>query len=342
MSEKSKEIELVYSPPEKTPVSKKGYFVSPIDKSWVTKQDSDVNFYSSVIITGGMITLMASPVGGIFIPHLVESIGAWGFGGNLASFAGVILTGFSASILPIFKKFNRANKTVNYAQKFNANLIKDWLLKKYNLVVDDKSAYKLSGYVTELRYENSQEFSDSRGLEYKLDFIEVNGAKEYFVVSANAGKNDELALQASIDKLALDPSTNEVEQNEKEEPFKSPFSGEATTLHSSIVTRIQKLNTMGVDTDKQYTLNFIAEELLSVVKLHERAVALGSEESVQNQTVAVLSDLNDELDKLIISELADIEREFSIKRSHLSERKMGSNSSVKAIESLSEKESNRA
>jgi hypothetical protein len=342
MSKKSKEIELVYSAPENTPVSNKGYFVSPIDKKWVTKQNSDLDGQISIMLLGSTFTVTGSMVGGglVSLSTLMESIGTLGLWGGVVSFT---LAGLSACILPVVKKYNRTNKAINYAQNFNANLIKDWLLKKYNLIVDDKNAYKLSGYVTELKLvDSSQEFSDSKGIQYKLEFMDVNGVKEYFVVSANAGKSDELALKASVDSLALSSSNSEVEQGKKEEPFKSFFSGEATTLHSSIVTRIQKLNTMGVDADKQYTLNFIAEELLSVVKLHERAAALGSEESVQKQTVAVLSDLNDELDKLIISELADIERQFAIKRSHLSERKMGSNSSIKAIESLSEKESNRA
>ena len=339
MSEKSKEIELVYSDPAKTPVSKKGYFVSPIDRNWVIQRNSDFNKQMSIMISGSGATIVTSVFGGGIVSFypLAESIGALGFWGGVVSFT---LAGLSASILPVVKKYNRTNKAINYAQRFNANLIKDWLLKKYNLVVDDKNAFKLSGYVTELQLvDSSQAFSDSKGIQYRLEFMDVDGVKEYFVVSANAGKSDELALKASVDSLALGFSGSEAEQNKKEEPFKSPFSGEATILHSSIVTRIQKLNTMDVDADKQYTLNFIAEELLSVVKLHERAVALDSEESVQKQAVAVLSDLNDELDKLIISELADIEREFAIKRSHLSERKTGSNSSVKAIESLSEKDS---
>lgn len=340
MSEKSKEIELVYSTPENTPVSKKGYFVSPIDKEWVAQRNSDFDMYMSIGAAGSIATLIASPIGGFTVSNLVESIGAWGFWGGLVGF---VLTGLSVSILPLRKKVLANNSAIIYAQKFNANFIKDWLLKKYNLIVDENNAYNLSAYVTELQFiDSSQDFSDSKGAQYKLDFIDVNGVKEYFVVSADAGTGDKLALKASVDSLALGSSSNEAVQGRKEESFKSPFSGEASTLHSSIITRIQKLNTMGVDADKQYTLNFIAEELLSVVKLHERASALGAEESVQKQTVAVLSDLNDELDKLIISELADIERQFAIKRSHLSERKMGSNSSVKAIESLSEKEFNRA
>jgi len=40
MSKKSKEIELKYSAPENTPISKKGYFVTPLDNGWVLERNA--------------------------------------------------------------------------------------------------------------------------------------------------------------------------------------------------------------------------------------------------------------------------------------------------------------
>ena len=62
MPKKSKEIELKYSAPENTPISKKGYFVTPLDNGWVSERN---------VVNSG--TMDIGPVCSIFQPATVRN-----------------------------------------------------------------------------------------------------------------------------------------------------------------------------------------------------------------------------------------------------------------------------
>lgn len=335
----SKEIELQYSSPENTPVSKKGYFVSPIDKGWVearNKTTSKIEAFRGVGIISSSITGFAGMSAAIFIAAAHISAGSWIV---MAGSLSWIALGSTASILSSMPKKKRNDKASQYAISITGKLIQDWLLKKYSLTVDDSSAKRLGSYVNGFEHDVRPDghFYDSKGDYYRLGSVDVNGTEEYFVILEKLG-DASTALKPKLDVLTVDAGA---EANTLQEETKFAFNGEAEILHASIVARIQKLSAMDIDADKQYTLNFVAEELADVIEIQKKASSLDSTESIQSHIVAVLSDLNDELDKLIISELAEFERQLSVKRNHLAERKAGRNSSVKAIESLSEKDSTR-
>jgi hypothetical protein len=333
----SKEIELQYSSPKNAPVSKKGYFVSPIDKGWVearNKTTSKIEAFRSVGIVSSSITGFAGMSASICMAaaHIV--------GGSWIMMAGALswmAFGSTASILSSMPKKKRNDKASQYAISVTGKLIQDWLLKKYSLTVDDSNAERLGSYVNGFANEArlTGHFYDSKGDYYRLGSVDVNGTEEYFVILEKLG-DAAAALKPKLNVLTIDAGA---EAAGLQEETKFAFTGEAEILHASIVARIQKLSTMDVDADKQYTLNFVAEELADVIEIQKKSSSLDSTESIQSQIVAVLSDLNDELDKLIISELAEFERQLSVKRNHLAERKTGSNSSVKAVESLAEKDS---
>jgi len=333
----SKEIELQYSSPENAPVSKKGYFVSPIDKGWVEARNKTAKLIGNLNYVGSMTTLgVVSVVFMAYIPSLPHNMDIPTE--LLMSMGGWLSAGLSGSFFPFMSKKKRNKEAAQYAARVTAKLIQDWLLKKYNLTVDESNAEQLASYVSGLGnvLRVNDHFYDSKGDYYRLGSVSVNGVEEYFVILEKLGDSDANALKPKLDALTIDA---EAVANASQEEPKFAFNGEAKILHASIVARIQKLSTMDVDADKQYTLNFVAEELADVIEIQKKASSLDSTESIQSHIVAVLSDLNDELDKLIISELAEFERQLSVKRNHLAERKMGSNSSVKAIESLSEKDS---
>lgn len=342
MPKNSKEIELVYSTPENTPVSKKGYFVSPIDKGWLMERAKKRNKLDSIMNVGGMVSVfstLATLFGSAFIVHDV--------GQAFLITGGVALTGVSSSVFPFIRGRRKQTKAMHFSSQVNATFVKDWLFKKYNLTIDDDNALPVSGRIIELitGYKadlgNTRDFFyDSKGDKYKIDSINVNGNTEFFVVFVAAAKNDEHALKPKLDRLAIDAdidNTKSESESTTQNKNKFAFPGEAETLYSSILDRLSSLEDMELEANDRYSVDFVITELDDVISLYKNAMKLKSEESIHNQTVSALSDLNDELDRIILSEMTKIERKFAVKRTHFQDRK--TNNEVKAIESLAEKDS---
>lgn len=336
MSKKSKEIEVKYSAPENTPVSKKGYFITPLDNGWVSERNAVESGTMDILLSGSVMTFVGSAlafvIGGLFNGGEINFI----LSGSLA---GAVLTGsVSTFTIPAIFKGKRNRKAMNYAIAINAQLIKDWLLKKYNLSISSASATFLSVWTSGLNYGyESQNFTDSKGNKYKLDYIVVKGFKEFFVVPVSV--DDTSALKSQNDVLTLNATTTVGSQGSELTPQQETvFTDEAATLYSSIVTRIQKLNSMNVSVEKQHTIEFIIKELSDVVQLHQKALLLTDDKKTLPRVISVLSNLNDELDKIILAELADVETQLLVKENHLNSRKQENIESIRAVESLTEEE----
>lgn len=334
MPKKSKEIELKYSAPENTPISKKGYFVTPLDNGWVAERNVVNSGTMDIASYGSLVTLIGS-----FIAFMLGSV-VTGDGETLnfiwgSSLAGTVLTGsMSTFIVPAIFRGKRNRRAMNHAIEINAQLIKDWLLKKYNLSIDSVNANLLSAWTSGLNhgYKN-QNFTDSKGNKYKLDYIVVNGINEFFVVPVSV--DDTAALKPQNDVLTLDTATTtENADTGVTSQQETVFTDEAATLYSSIVTRVQKLNSMNVSVEKQHTIEFITKELSDVIQLHQKALLLTDDKKTLPRVISVLSNLNDELDKLILTELADVETQLLVKENHLNSRKQENTESVKAIDAL--------
>jgi len=343
MSEKSKEIELQYSTPENAPVSKKGYFVSPIDKNWLAERAKKRNKLDSIMSVGGIVTsfaTMLSLFGSVFF-----AFSDWGQVFSIAG--GVALTGVSGSVLPFIHNSRKQTKAMRFSSQINATFVKDWLFKKYNLTINDENAGPISTYIiriiagTGAPTENMRDFFfDSKGDKYQVDSINANGNIEFFVVFLTSAKNDTKALKPKLDRLAIDASAENIEEDNgtnTQNKSRFVFPGEAETLYSSILDRLHSLEDMELDANERYSVDFVISELDDVISLYKNAMKLKSEESIHNQTVSALSDLNDELDRIALSEMTKIERKFAVKRTHFQDRK--TNNEVKAIESLAEKDS---
>jgi hypothetical protein len=337
MSKKSKEIELKYSTPENTPVSKKGYFVTPLDSGWVSERNN-VDSEAASAVTGAPIL---AAVGSFFTFAIStfftsgEALGLiWG-----ASAAGVVAVGsISTFLIPAIFRGKKNNKAMDYAIEVNARFIQDWLLKKYNLSIDSANANLLSAWTSGLNHgHKNQNFTDSKGNKYKLDYIVVDGINEFFVVPVSV--DDTSALKPQNDVLTLDVATTvNTTESETASQQETVFTDEAATLYSSIVTRVQKLNSMNVSVEKQHTIEFITKELSDVIQLHQKALLLTDDKKTLPRVISVLSNLNDELDKLILAELADVETQLLVKENHLNSRKQENIEPIRAIESLTEEE----
>lgn len=336
MSKKSKEIELKYSTPENTPVSKKGYFVTPLDNGWVLERnmvESNVTDTAFSIPLLGVLGTFFSSVIGLFIGGGEMAGFIWGLSAGGALTVGSI----STLVVPAIFKGNKNKKAMNYAIEVNGRFIQDWLLKKYNLSIDSTNANLLSAWTSGLAYgQRNQNFTDSKGNKYKLDYIVVDGTHEFFVVPVSV--DDTSALKPQNDVLALNTATTVVSTAENTSQQETVFTGEAATLYSSIVTRVQKLNSMNVSVEKQHTIEFITKELGDVIQLHQKALLLTDDKKTLPRVISVLSNLNDELDKLILAELADVETQLLLKENHLNSRKQENIESIRAVESLAKEE----
>lgn len=337
MSKKSKEIELKYSAPENTPISKKGYFVTPLDNDWVSER----NMVQSNVTD----TVFSIPLLGVIGTFFSSAIGACIGGGEVAGFIWGLSAGGALTVGSIFTlvapaifKGNKNKKAMNYAIEVNGKFIQDWLLKKYNLSIDSANANLLSAWTSGLSYgQKNQNFTDSKGNKYKLDYIVVDGTHEFFVVPVSV--DDTSALKPQNDVLSLNTTTAvDSTGSESTAQQNAVFTGEASTLYSSIITRVQKLNSMNVSVEKQHTIEFITKELGDVVQLHQKALLLTDDKKTLPRVISVLSNLNDELDKLILAELADVETQLLVKENHLNSRKQENIEPIRAVESLAEEE----
>ena len=289
--------------PENSVVSAGELFTSTVDSIWA-REKIDTHFGVEAPIFVGFFTTVFGVAVSLGIGSLTGINGNEDFQNIIEASTGYVLgaSGLVTTATAFFvRHFGKKQKRIfETSVSINQKPVVEWLYGRYGVKVSGNEAYMVSRYVSfgmaGLR------FSDDEGKDF---ILQINDYKEYFIVDAPEARKpaESDIVDAVAPKIA--------------ETF---LSGEALILGESIASRLEQLKSFDLSVESNHIVSRIEQDLKQAFQLHMKLHNLGRENL--SDIVDILSELNQELNELIVGQVNDIKNEFAIQKRYIKSRQL--------------------
>lgn len=297
----SKEIEIVKN--NKDLVSKKGYYISPIDSTW--RRETNYTADHEPVLFWSMVTPLLG-FGGVLVAIQIPGAGLLG---SIAA-AGI---GLIPGIVPAVFMSRHQRKYKKVAEKVNEEecaYISKWLEERYGISVSKETSRELVIFVTKYFYKKEDgypiydgKFIDNKGTKYSMKYIEGDPV-EFYVEEAKEVKINEVPKISAIQ--SKDP--------------RDKFTGQANVLYKKLVKQIQVASQLNLNVENQHFLSRIDADLQDVIELNKAALRINFSAGSPQKCTEILESLLKEVESILNESMKDIEKKLSTKKTYIESR----------------------
>lgn len=260
--------------------------------------------------------LTAKVVASVFMTPIGVVPGVLMFDGSLLATAGSMLAilGIGCGGL-MAAYFGKGKKALDEQSKVDHQLAV-WIKTRYNIEVHSPHIKNIRSLLRVQKRYGKYNFSAQVG--DTVEFSDVND-KVYMAV---IGEDRELYISEKNYALPAPIGAAQYKSDITSESASISLSGEAVLIYKSIMSRLEKLEAMGLIAENKHVVSRVREDLAKALSVHEKMLMLNDSQESNSALVDILASLNAELNDILEMELINLQKELDIQRSYVKDRRV--------------------